>query len=125
MLVGTYLFAHLEYGQTNRDNEWEEAQTQSVQGLDFQNTNGHGDNGDGLQQDQDNDGHGHFAQTMFLAYAEQQRTRMERKSMVEVNRLEFNSCRNTNSMQHTLLENASFLTLAFDDTVTREFDFQT
>lgn len=62
-----YLFAQLENGQTNRDNEGEEAQSQGVEGLDLQNANCHGDDRDGLQQDEHQNGHGQLAETMLLA----------------------------------------------------------
>jgi len=58
----------LENGQTNRDNEGEEAQGQGVEGLDLQDANGHGDHGDGLQEDEHQDGHGQLTETVLLSW---------------------------------------------------------
>lgn len=62
-----YLLAQLENGQTNRDKEGEEAQGECVECLDLQNADGHGNDGDCLQQNQHQYGHGQFAQPVLLS----------------------------------------------------------
>lgn len=57
----SYLFAQLENGQTNRDNEGEEAEGERIERFDLQYANCHGYHGDGLQQNEHQNGHGQLA----------------------------------------------------------------